>query len=332
MKGLLLILAGGALVVGVLGSAALAGNGLGRELGSTVTRADLRGVNFVENCRFSHAAPDDPIVFPGKFGASHHHSFVGNRSTNAASTYDSLRAAPTSCERRADTAAYWVPTLYSGTTEVAPDGATIYYRRATLAEVQPFPDNLRMIAGDATATAPQGLRVTFWNCGVLSGVPPSSTIPTCPSGRRSFLRLHIRFPECWNGAALDSVDHKSHMAYAMRGLMPLHAPRCAAVDRAHLPLPQPVVTGRRPGAARTRVRRPAERARRLLQRLAAESARAAGGRLPQRSRALRASALRDEGEASVALTRDRRGDACVARITSRLRGVTPATPGASRGR
>ena len=220
MKGLLLILAGGALVVGVLGSAALAGNGPGREPGATVTRADLRGVNFVENCRFSHAAPDDPIVFPGKFGASHHHSFVGNRSTNATSTYDSLRAAPTSCERRADTAAYWVPTLYAGTTEVAPDGATIYYRRATVSEVQPFPDNLRMIAGDATATVAQGLRVTYWNCGVLSGVPPSSTIPTCPSGRRSFLRLHIRFPECWNGAALDSIDHKSHMAYAMRGSCP----------------------------------------------------------------------------------------------------------------
>ena len=220
MKGLLLILAGGALVVGLLGSAALAGNGLGRDAGSAVTRADLRGVNFVENCRFSHAAPDDPIVFPGKFGASHHHSFVGNNSTNAASTYDSLRAAPTSCERRADTAAYWVPTLYAGTTEVTPDGATIYYRRATLAEVQPFPDNLRMIAGDATATAPQGMRVTFWNCGVLAGVPPSSTIPVCPSGRGSFLRLHVRFPSCWNGTSLDSADHKSHMAYAVRASCP----------------------------------------------------------------------------------------------------------------
>ena len=220
MKGLLLILAGGALVVGLLGSAALAGNGMGRDSARTVTRADLRGVNFVESCRFSHAAPDDPIVFPGRFGASHHHSFVGNRSTDAASTYESLRAAPTSCERRADTAAYWVPTLFHGTMEVTPDGATIYYRRATLAAVQPFPDNLRVIAGDATATIPQGLRVTYWNCGVLSGVPPSSTIPTCPSGRRSFLRLHIRFPSCWNGTTLDSADHKSHMAYALRGSCP----------------------------------------------------------------------------------------------------------------
>ncbi len=220
MKGLLLIVAGGALVVGLLGSAAVAGNGMGRDP-STVSRADLRGVNFVENCRFSHAAPDDPIVFPGKAGASHRHSFVGNRSTDASSTYASLRAAPTSCDRAADTAAYWAPTLYRGSTVVEPEGATIYYRRATLGEVQPFPDNLRMIAGDATATAPQGLRVTYWNCGAPGGVPPSSTIPTsCPNVKGSFLRLHIRFPSCWNGTTLDSTDHRSHMAYAVRGSCP----------------------------------------------------------------------------------------------------------------
>jgi hypothetical protein len=218
MRGLLLILSGLVLFVGGLGSAALAIDGPGHR--SAATRAELRGVNFVENCRFSHVASDDPIVFPGQAGASHHHTFVGNRSTNASSTYESLRASPTSCERRADTAAYWAPTLYRGTTPVLPEGATIYYRRATLAEVRPFPDNLRMIAGDAMATTPQGARVTFWNCGALAGVPPSSTIPDCPAGARSFLRLHIRFPSCWDGMSLDSADHRSHMAYAVRGSCP----------------------------------------------------------------------------------------------------------------
>jgi len=220
VKGLLLILAGGVLVVGLLGSAALAGNGMGRDGDPNVTRADLRGVNFVESCGFSHAGSDDPIVFPGRAGASHRHSFVGNRSTDASSTHGSLRAAPTSCERPADTAAYWAPTLYLGTTAVEPEGATIYYRRDTLAEVRPFPDNFRMIAGDAKATTAQGRQVTFWSCGLLAGVPPSSTVPACPSGKRSFLRLHIRFPSCWNGRSLDSADHRSHMAYAMRGACP----------------------------------------------------------------------------------------------------------------
>lgn len=219
MKALLLIVAGGAALAVALGSTALAGN-RGEEPRQATSRADLRGVNFIESCRFSHRGPDDPIVFPGKPGASHDHTFVGNRTTNAFSTYESLRASGTTCERAADTAAYWVPTLYQGTTAVMPVGATIYYRRGTLAEVRPFPDNLRMIAGNAASTTPQDLRVTFWNCGIAGGLPPSSTVPTCTQTRGSFLRLHIRFPSCWNGRALDSANHMSHMAYAMRGRCP----------------------------------------------------------------------------------------------------------------
>jgi len=204
----------------MLSSTGLAGSQDEPEPIAGISRADLRGVNFIENCFFSHRAPDDPIVFPGKAGASHDHSFVGNRTTNASSTYASLRAGGTTCQRRADTAAYWVPTLQQGTIAVLPAGATIYYRRGTLSQVQAFPSNLRMIAGDATATSPQGNRITFWNCGIAGGLGPSSTVPTCPSTRGSFLRLHVRFPNCWNGRSLDSADHKSHMAYAMRGACP----------------------------------------------------------------------------------------------------------------
>ena len=204
-----------------LGPAALTGDGpkTGDER-PALSRADLVGVNFVESCRFSHQAPDDPIVFPGKPGASHQHTFVGNRTTNAFSTFGSLRSGPTTCMREDDTAAYWVPTLYQGTTPVFPQGATIYYRRGTLAPVSAFPNNLRMIAGDATATSPQSRRVTFWSCGLASGMDRSETVPTCPDTRGSFLRLHIRFPECWDGRRLDSADHKSHMAYAVRNACP----------------------------------------------------------------------------------------------------------------
>lgn len=223
MKGLGLV-AGGALVLAlaaIVGPTALAG---GKPKGGKgegeVSRASLAGVNFVENCRFSHQLKDDPIVFPGKPGASHLHTFVGARTTNAFSTFGSLRSSGTTCLRRDDTAAYWVPALYQGSTLVLPEAATIYYRRGTTARVSPFPSNLRMIAGDHMATSAQGLRVTSWSCGVLSGVTRSSSVPTCPESRGSFLRLHVRFPECWDGRRLDSPDHKSHMAYAMRGACP----------------------------------------------------------------------------------------------------------------
>ena len=57
-------------VAAALGPAALAGDKpkTGNER-TALSRADLVGVNFIENCRFSHQAPDDPIVFPGKPGA-----------------------------------------------------------------------------------------------------------------------------------------------------------------------------------------------------------------------------------------------------------------------
>ena len=223
MRGIGLIAIGGLVLVlaAVLGPAAFAGDKpkTGDER-AAVSRADLAGVNFIENCRFSHQAPDDPIVFPGKPGASHQHTFVGNRSTNASSSFGSLRSSSTTCMRSDDTAAYWVPALYQEANTVLPQGATIYYRRGTVAEVSPFPNNLRMIAGDSTATSPQSRGVTSWSCGADSGVDRSSSVPTCPDARGSFLRLHIRFPECWDGRRLDSADHKSHMAYATRAGCP----------------------------------------------------------------------------------------------------------------
>jgi hypothetical protein len=238
MKGVLLIAMGAVAVVcaAVLGPAAFAGGKpkTGDERPG-LTRADLVGVNFVENCRYSHQAPDDPIVFPGQPGASHQHTFVGNRTTNAFSTFGSLRSGATTCMRRDDTAGYWVPALYQGTTEILPVAATIYYRRGTLAEVSPFPNNLRMIAGDSKATTPQSTGVTFWSCGIESGIARSAEIPTCPDMRGSFLRLHIRFPECWDGRNVDSADHKSHLAYATRtgcpSTHPIEVPQITQIYR-----------------------------------------------------------------------------------------------------
>jgi hypothetical protein len=178
----------------------------------------LAGVNFVSACGFSHRRMDDPIVYPGQPGASHDHSFVGNRSTNAFSTLKSLlRFGATTCHRPADTAAYWLPTLVVGDRMVAPRRAQVYYRRGTLAQVTPFSPGLRVIAGNARATEPQGRRITSWNCGPNADVPPSETVPTCPDAAANSLRLRVRFPDCWDGRRLDSVDHQRHMAYSVRG-------------------------------------------------------------------------------------------------------------------
>ncbi len=180
----------------------------------------LQGVNFIGNCRFSHRNTDDPIVSPGSPGAAHDHSFVGNQTTNAFSTLDSLLGGRTTCRRPGETAAYWMPTLFVDGNAVAPTDSTIYYRRRTLEKVTAPPAGFKMIAGDAMATAPQGRGVTFWNCGQAASLLPSSTPQTCPSTRGSALRLHVTFPSCWNGVSLDSPNHKQHVAYPMNGRCP----------------------------------------------------------------------------------------------------------------
>jgi hypothetical protein len=184
----------------------------------------LLGVNFVTTCGFSHRNQDDLIVFPGQPGLSHDHTYFGATTTNASSTLESLREGGTTCQRPGDTAAYWVPTLFRDGVAVEPLGVTIYYRRRTVAPLRAFPEGLRMIAGDARATSPQARRVTFWNCGVTAGVAPSSEPPDCPEGRRNGLRLHVTFPNCWDGRNLDSSDHRSHMAYSERGVCPASHP------------------------------------------------------------------------------------------------------------
>lgn len=166
-------------------------------------------------CKISHSLPDDPIVFPRKPGVSHLHDFFANKTTDAFSTYKSLRAGATTCKRPEDTAAYWVPAAYQSGQKMARADFAAYYRGGNkeASTIQAFPAGLRIIAGDARATKPQDGNVVRWGCGFDATWTDSSTTP-CPLGTRVHLRL--RFPDCWDGRNLDSPDHKSHMAYAVR--------------------------------------------------------------------------------------------------------------------
>jgi hypothetical protein len=188
-------------------------------IGSTRAQAapavpPLSGVNFISVCGFSHRAPDDPIVLPRQPGFSHDHTFVGNTSTDAFSTPASLRESGTTCGRRADTAAYWMPTLLVGGDPVTPTVAVAYYRRLTRVSVKPFPPGLQMVAGNAKSTRPQSLLVTYWDCGDLVNVPRSSNVPDCPDD--TSLSLHVTFPDCWDTKSLLS-DNRRHLAYSVNG-------------------------------------------------------------------------------------------------------------------
>lgn len=175
---------------------------------------------FWSECGFSHRLADDPIVAPKKPGASHSHDFFGNRSTNAHSTYSSLRSAPTVCHRPLDTAAYWVPTLSQGGKALKPMGTFAYYMAGSksASSVRPFPAGLRVIAGNGKASSAQPVSIVAWSCS--GSTKRSSEPPLC--GPDQWLRIHIRFPDCWNGKHLDVFDHRSHMAYAADGCPSSH--------------------------------------------------------------------------------------------------------------
>jgi hypothetical protein len=228
----------------------------------------LHGNNFFVNCRFSHTGDDDPIVYPGQPGRSHPHTFFGNTSTDASSTLASLRAAGTTCKPRADRAAYWVPTLFQDGREVRPAKGQFYYNLRGFDQMRPFPAGLKMIAGNAHARRPQSTRVTYWACGGGAGVrtAPSTTAPRCSVVRASFhalirkcptcpltptvfharvktfLELHVNFPDCWDGKHLDSPDHMSHMAYSRQYVCPASHP--VKVPLIRVMIRYPITAGR----------------------------------------------------------------------------------------
>lgn len=176
------------------------------------------GPYFVIGCGVSHTSNDDPIALPGRAGASHHHTFIGNRNVDASTTPASLVGGDSSCGDVGDASAYWVPSLFAGSRALQPLVGVGYYVRRTWVPVREFPAGLVMIAGNAKAKRPQPLSVVGWGCGGFSAPPRSATVPNCPANRA--LHLRATFPECWNGRELDSVDHQRHMAYATRGRCP----------------------------------------------------------------------------------------------------------------
>jgi Domain of unknown function (DUF1996) len=86
-------------------------------------------------------------------------TFFGNKQIDAFSTLDSLRGKATTCNRKSDTAAYWVPTLYRHGKPVRPTDAVAYYTVREQSPVRPYPPGLKVVAGSAEAASAQPLQV-----------------------------------------------------------------------------------------------------------------------------------------------------------------------------
>jgi hypothetical protein len=159
---------------------------------------------------------DDPIVFPGKRGASHNHDFFCNKATNAFSTYDSMIAAASACPS-GDTAGYWTPALYKNGVKINPIGSglreQLYYRDNNViagAFITAFPAGFKMVVGDSHATSLTDANAVnagsgvgskigseqYWGCSNNSPDVKASAPINCSTG---IISLHLGFPNCWNG-------------------------------------------------------------------------------------------------------------------------------------
>lgn len=223
---------------------------------------------FGSPCALSHRAPDDPLVFPGKPGASHMHDFYGSSKTDAFTTNANDLVGATSCDVSSDVSGYWIPTLYtlragvdpatlpSATNStphqsfldrnydaVRPDDFVVYYRQSAEdpRDVQPFPTGLKMIAGwqAEEGTAPESFYgVARFGC---EGTRTVSTddFPECRDDSR--LVATVDFPDCWDGTRLESFPyHNKHVSYSVA---PQNSNAPASCPSSH-PIPIPAVTFR----------------------------------------------------------------------------------------
>ena len=193
----------------------------------TIPPGAVRVAEFLADCPASHRLPDDPIIFPNLPGASHMHSFFGSETTKASTTVTDLLNANSNCNPSIDKSAYWIPTFYNNNVPVEPTTGVFYYlgegvSDALIAQTQPFPLGLRIVAGNAKATGPGDNTIARWSCLGHGEVNPSSDFVTCPAG--SMLESYLDFPHCWDGRNLDSADHKSHMAYPVNNACPASHP------------------------------------------------------------------------------------------------------------
>lgn len=181
---------------------------------------------------------DDPLVKPGKPGASHLHLFWGPTNIDASTTMESLAASVgnSNCNYGAKTlnrSAYWAPALLdSGGFVRNADWIAVYYKRPMASSPRctsgspnfqgiciGLPNQIRMVWGWDQSRPDAPVRGANWYCTGGTGKHFNNLDDVFNSGCKAgdTLVANVIAPDCWDGKYLDTPDHRSHMAYPSYG-------------------------------------------------------------------------------------------------------------------
>jgi hypothetical protein len=152
------------------------------------------------------------------------HDFFGNTHTDAWSGFSSLRKHPeTTCDNKADSSAYWAPSLrLPDGTVVQPAYQKTYYQASNVEQypLTPFPAGLALLAGDHHGTQPNG-RITFL---CANGKGYSNKVGEVCGLRKAKdvvqFNIGIQFPNCWDGIHLKPMHGMTNAAYDVKGQCP----------------------------------------------------------------------------------------------------------------
>ncbi|KAK3312675.1 hypothetical protein B0H66DRAFT_378848 [Apodospora peruviana] len=195
----------------------------------------------------------DPLVNAGQIPSPHQHQIVGGNAFSSSMPYTDIsrKASCTTCGYSDDFSNYWTSDLYfrarNGSykrvsqlpgrynfNDTFPSaihgGMVVYYVSDGRGLNSAFKPGFRMFMGDAALRAPPvSPDLSTQNCFRCFSSPDfgGDLFAPCQDDRVDTmflpprfcygLRSNIVFPTCWDGASLDSADHKSHVAYPEEG-------------------------------------------------------------------------------------------------------------------
>lgn len=172
-------------------------------------------------CGYSHTLGDDAIMMFGKANQAMWHDFFGNTHTDSVSTYQTLRAQPdTTCDNKADSSAYWAPSLKLPNGDVVkPAYQKTYYQTTNVTQypLHPFPAGLELLAGDHHGTGPSSAITFLCANGKGYSNKAGEVCGLRKAGDAVQFNIGIAFPNCWDGVNLKPTHGHSNAAYADNG-------------------------------------------------------------------------------------------------------------------